>query len=356
MKKVFVLAVTVSLVLSILSGTAYALSDGDIIGTWRLESLVLENQIYTPEETGIQATIVLNAEGKAVLITSSDEPKFASWRISGDTVMFKSDTDDIPFSYTGGKLIAEADGVSMTFNRVSDRTEIVEDSPVKTDAVIDDFTGAWTAVYIEVNGFFVKLTDVGAEMTLKITESTVESRERATGNDEVVNTASCAMNGYSLQISNKDGSTQLLKIHEKGMIELPLTTYTVWLTNDNIIIKVTPSPIVTPEPIITLEPIVTPQPINEQWTCASCGQEGNTGKFCTECGEQKQTVAPGGWTCSCGTVNEGKFCFECGLPKPSDTPAIYKCSNCGWDPEDPETPPKFCPDCGDAFDENDIIG
>ncbi len=64
----------------------------------------------------------------------------------------------------------------------------------------------------------------------------------------------------------------------------------------------------------------------------------------------------GSWACpSCGTQNTGKFCMECGTPKPKPAaPPRYRCDKCGWVPEDQTKPPKFCPECGDRFDENDV--
>lgn len=58
------------------------------------------------------------------------------------------------------------------------------------------------------------------------------------------------------------------------------------------------------------------------------------------------------WTCECGTQNSGKFCQNCGKPAPSGA-IRFRCNKCGWEPSNPSQPPKFCPECGDIFDEND---
>ena len=71
------------------------------------------------------------------------------------------------------------------------------------------------------------------------------------------------------------------------------------------------------------------------WTCA-CGQAGNTGKFCANCG--KPAPAPANeWTCECGAKNTGKFCSNCGKPAPAGE---WTCE-CGT-----KNSGKFCSNCG----------
>ncbi len=86
----------------------------------------------------------------------------------------------------------------------------------------------------------------------------------------------------------------------------------------------------------------------DTWTC-ECGTQ-NTGKFCSNCGKPKpEAPKPDTWTCECGTQNTGKFCSNCGKPKPEEKKVA--CAHCGVPAEDPNNPPKFCPECGKNFKE-----
>ena len=69
------------------------------------------------------------------------------------------------------------------------------------------------------------------------------------------------------------------------------------------------------------------------------------------------TAAEGGgaaaWTCpKCGRAgNTGRFCPACGTARPAEV-LRRRCQRCGWEPEDPADPPRFCPNCGAPFDGN----
>lgn len=90
----------------------------------------------------------------------------------------------------------------------------------------------------------------------------------------------------------------------------------------------------------------------DTWTCPN-GHEGNTGKFCTECGASRAEAeedAEKEWTCpQCGTVSSGKFCPECGMSR-EEAEEIFSsewiCPQCGT-----TNSGKFCTECGTPKEE-----
>ena len=86
------------------------------------------------------------------------------------------------------------------------------------------------------------------------------------------------------------------------------------------------------------------------------GQQAQLDGFAGQVGGQTQVnaTADGEWVCTCGQHNTTKFCSNCGSKKPESTGG-FKCDKCGWTPAPGAAAPKFCPNCGDIFDENDKI-
>lgn len=84
---------------------------------------------------------------------------------------------------------------------------------------------------------------------------------------------------------------------------------------------------------------------SETWKC-KCGNSA-VGKFCSNCGEQKPLADTNSWTCRCGANNTGRFCSNCGQKKP--VTSVSRCIKCGWQPAENSGFVRFCPNCGEAF-------
>ena len=66
--------------------------------------------------------------------------------------------------------------------------------------------------------------------------------------------------------------------------------------------------------IILILCLRTPVLAEDPWTCPGCGQEGNTGNFCSNCATPRPADE---WTCpNCGQEgNSGNFCSNCATPR-----------------------------------------
>lgn len=210
-------------------------------------------------------------------------------------------------------------------------------------ALNDELSDIWRAKRgLEVVSFNINSLSIPEDQEKKITEweenamtmnQTVAASRlvgaQATAMKDAANNASGAMTGFmGMGMAMNQGGINAQNLYAAGAAAQP-----------------------APDPTPTPTPAPTPEAKADGWTCPTCGHLAS-GKFCPECGTPKPSVE--GWACpTCGTVNKGKFCTECGAKKPAHEP-LYRCDKCGWQPEDPHHPPKFCPECGDPFDDNDI--
>ena len=81
------------------------------------------------------------------------------------------------------------------------------------------------------------------------------------------------------------------------------------------------------------------------WDCA-CGQRGNTGNFCGNCGSRRPAPVKD-WDCACGQRGiTGNFCPNCGAKRPEEKPLAWDCS-CGRK----GITGNFCDNCGKKREE-----
>lgn len=72
-------------------------------------------------------------------------------------------------------------------------------------------------------------------------------------------------------------------------------------------------------------------------------------------GQSQQMMQNGMWTCSCGMQNTANFCQNCGQKKPVQMNwDAVECDKCSWRPEPGQPVPKFCPNCGDPINYEDL--
>ena len=257
-----------------------------------------------------------------------------SYKISDPMLFYKNVCGNVETDYTRETLDSQLKSEFLTalqpaFAKISDMGIRYSSLPGHTlelaDAMNDALSSKWSAlrgisiVSVGVNSITASAED---EATIKTLQRTAVYRNANMAGAAMVDAQAEAMKAAA---NNSNGAMM-------GFMGMNMAQQTGGL-NANALFQ------------MGQQQAAASAPAANTWKC-TCGTE-NTGKFCTECG------ASNGWTCSCGAVNKGKFCSECGAKKPVGAP-LYRCDKCGWEPEDPKCPPKFCPECGDRFDAQDI--
>ena len=113
------------------------------------------------------------------------------------------------------------------------------------------------------------------------------------------------------------GTSGDIYARENGWIFLEYETaeclVRVWLPEDAVAVDGEEA-----EPELTAEPAEAEETVSEGWTCPACGQEGNAGNYCFNCGTLKPADdSSSEWKCpSCGHEgNTGNYCPACGTQR-----------------------------------------
>ncbi len=268
-----------------------------------------------------------------------------SYRISNPILFYTNVCGNVASSYTRGQLDNQLKTELLTalqpaFAKISEMGIRYSSLPAHTSEIADALNEVLSAKWRDLRGIEIVSFGVSSVKANEEDEKLIKEMQRnAAYRDPTA--AAAAIIGAQAQAmqdaANNAGGAAV------GFMGMNIAQQTGGMNAANLYAMGAQQQAVQPA-------AAAPAPAADGWTCPSCGKV-NKGNFCIECGAKKPAD---GWTCpSCGKVNKGKFCSECGARKPADAP-LYKCDKCGWEPEDPAHPPKFCPECGDPFDEGDI--
>ena len=167
MKKILSAMTALILILSVLCAGALA-EAADITGEWYASLF------------GISVTMSLNEDGSYVLQMDmeDEEPSEGTWEFDGAAlVMDKGSDTEMTLTYDpeAVSFCAEQDGIEFLFTR--EMPVAFEAAPVRADAAIEEFAGAWTCTLIDAMGIqappemmdmYAGVTIEGSSVTLAI--------------------------------------------------------------------------------------------------------------------------------------------------------------------------------------------
>lgn len=348
----------------------------------------------------------VDAGGKAIFIARADNAKEIIWRLVSPDQKLTYNADEAPKYFFGLKVIGQGT-----------ETLTLENIPVdlngwKVEAKFTSLTGDNSKAVISKGALLtVKpaqpvISTQPGDVSKKLGESvtlTVTANDPNNGtlryqwyssstNSTTGGTPVPGANSETLNVPQQEGTFYyFVKITStKGEATSEPTVSraaAVTLQSAEAAVTPTPAPTATPVPTVSptdtpsVTPVVTPSPTvpssgvrktNSLFVViiillvvamAACGaliflnaKAGAAEKMAAA--EAASAVIPTPadfWICpGCGEHNKGRFCPSCGERKPA-VELQYACDKCGWEPEDPRVPPKFCPNCGDPFGDEDIV-
>jgi len=165
MKKILTLAITFSLILSLLCGSALAAEPEDLIGTWHLTSIETMGFTFDPVAFKVEMTLVLREDytvlfetGGELIAQSLEEDEQSvegEWALRGDQLILFDDGSGSPdsgmaFTVSGDGLVLEEEEVLMFFIKAGAETKPAVTLPTSTAAPeVQKLAGVLTIMDVE---------------------------------------------------------------------------------------------------------------------------------------------------------------------------------------------------------------
>lgn len=141
------------------------------LGTWNVEAMEMDGEVYSAAELGGTMVLTLNADGTAESF-DGEATAADTWRLENGVVVM---TDMALTMDAEGKLVAEMDGTKMIFAK-DGAAPAVPAEPAAPAGDADAYLGTWKADTLEMDGETYPVAEMEMYLTLNA-DGTAESRD-----------------------------------------------------------------------------------------------------------------------------------------------------------------------------------
>ncbi len=215
MKKLMCAILALALTLAMCFG---ALAEAaDVTGTWYLNSVSMEDMELSAAMINMEATLTIGEDGSCEMVFG-EESTTGTWETNstGSYLMTDAEGTVQEFTLVDGVLMAEDEGMGMTFVREKPVLDTFVPGEVVADPALEDFDGEWTLTLIESAGLQISASDAGLELVITIANGFATIDQTYAGTTAHVESDGLFADG-TLTITSADGASEMaFQLHDDG--------------------------------------------------------------------------------------------------------------------------------------------
>ena len=184
----------------------------DISGDWYLHLMKVEDQEYDPSAFGMEITLTLNEDGTAQ-VDSMGEVTEGTWSETEEGWTLDADGELTVTLEDGILVLTPTDGEDPTIMEFSrEKPEAKEESPLITDAALEDFNGTWKLDSIFMSGMTLPANMFGESVTeISIEDGKITYHSEMDSGDEETGVVST-----DFTVDGVFDTSLKLQLHEDG--------------------------------------------------------------------------------------------------------------------------------------------